>query len=103
MTVGFDKLPSALGILKRYHESILRSEVTDPDLRDALRPDFQIGCKRILMSDDYYPALTRPDVTLVTDQIEEVTDGGVRTQAGHHDVDVIVFATGYETTPFCPA
>jgi cation diffusion facilitator CzcD-associated flavoprotein CzcO len=102
VTVGFDKLPSALGILKRYHESILRSEVADPNLRDALRPDFQIGCKRILMSDDYYPALTRPDVTLVTDQIEEVTDCGVRTQAGHHDVDVIVFATGYETTPFMP-
>ena len=99
VTVGFDKWPAALGLLERYHDRILRSEVADADLREALRPDFRIGCKRILISNDYYAALCRPNVTMVTDRIEAITESGVRTESGRYDADVIVFATGFQTTP----
>jgi cation diffusion facilitator CzcD-associated flavoprotein CzcO len=98
-TVGFDRFPKALGILQLYHGRILAGAVADPALRAKLTPDHRIGCKRILISNDYYATLARPDVTLVTDPIETVTEDGIQTGSGLHPADVIVFATGFETTP----
>lgn len=100
ITLAYDRWPSALKVLEHYHARILRHEVTDPELRERLTPRFGIGCKRILISNDYYAALSRANVTLVTDPIEDVDERGIRTAAAHHPSDVIVFATGFRTSPF---
>ena len=77
----------------------LDSQVRDPDLRRRLRPGYRLGCKRVLVSDDWYPTLARPDVTLVDAPVVAVTPTGVRTGDGaHHDVDVLVCSTGFVTT-----
>lgn len=77
----------------------LAAQVPDEELRKRLTPDYPIGCRRILIADDYYPALMRPNVTLVTDNIARITPTGIETKDGVlHEVDVIVYATGFETT-----
>jgi cation diffusion facilitator CzcD-associated flavoprotein CzcO len=83
-----------LEALGRMH---LKSQVTDPALRARLTPDYTIGCKRILLSSDYYPALQRPNVSLVTDDIAGISETGVTTADGtDHPADVIVYATGFK-------
>ena len=77
----------------------LNAQVPDPDLRAKLTPDYPIGCRRILISDDYFPTLMRENVRLETESIEAITPGGIRTGDGvEHALDVIVFSTGFETT-----
>jgi cation diffusion facilitator CzcD-associated flavoprotein CzcO len=84
-------------VSKKYMES----QVATPALRAALTPTYPMGCKRILISDDYYPALERGNVELVTDAIEGFSPHGVVTSGGReHPVDTVVFATGFETTTF---
>jgi len=79
----------------------LRRQVRDPVLRAKLVPQFPIGAKRVLFNDDYYPALTRPNVALVTDAIERIEPDGVRSGAGTlHAADVIIYATGFKSTDF---
>lgn len=74
----------------------LEATVADPALRKALTPDYQIGCKRILVSDDYYQAFSRPNVKLVTDRIERATQKGLVTADGtEHELDVLIYATGF--------
>ncbi len=75
----------------------LEAQVHDPELRRKLTPTFQFGCKRILVSDDYWSTFERPNVELVTDPIEEITRVGVRTSDGRErELDVIVLATGFD-------
>jgi cation diffusion facilitator CzcD-associated flavoprotein CzcO len=77
----------------------LKAQIADPALREALLPDFPIGCKRVLISDDYYPALARENVEVVTAPIERVTADAIVTGDGQvRPVDAIVLATGFETT-----
>lgn len=79
----------------------LRRQVTDPELRARLTPSYRMGCKRILISNDYYPALTQPNVSLVTDAIREIREKSVLTSDGTtHDADVIIFGTGFHVTDF---
>ncbi len=79
----------------------LESNVSDPALRARLTPDYPIGGKRILIHDDFFPALGRPNVELVTSAIERVTEDAVVTADGtRHPVDVLIFATGFRTNPF---
>lgn len=79
----------------------LRAQIPDPELRAALTPDYPVGCKRILISDDFYPALLRENVTLVTSPIERLTPTGIETADGRtHACDVIVYATGFDTHSF---
>jgi len=81
-------------------EHVLGS-VRDPELQKALLPDYPVGGKRILISDDYYPALQRENVQVVTEPIERVTQGGVVTRDGReHRADVLILATGFESTSF---
>lgn len=77
----------------------LRAQVADPALRQALTPDYSIGCKRILLSDDFYPALCQPHVALVRSAVERV-EGGTLVAAGgsRHEVDAVVLATGFHVT-----
>jgi len=94
--VGFavdPRLMSPLAAMARRH---LERQVPDPALRARLTPDYTIGCKRILMSSDYYPALRRPNVSLVTDGISQIVPSGLVTAAGTlHSADVLIHATGF--------
>jgi cation diffusion facilitator CzcD-associated flavoprotein CzcO len=65
-------------------------------LRQALTPDYDLGCKRVLTSNDYFPVFKRPNVQLVTAPVDAVTATGVVAAGVHHDVDVIVFGTGFD-------
>lgn len=77
----------------------LRSQVRDPWLRRQLTPGFRAGCKRLLMSSDYYPALQRANCTLVTWPIARIARDGIRTAEGiEHQADCIVFATGFDVS-----
>ncbi len=100
---GFYKTPK-LGMgrtIRRMCEKHLADQVKDPELRDMLTPDFQPGCKRILISDDYYPALCRDNVTLLRRGVSAIeADGVVDDQGERHPCDVIIYATGFQTTDF---
>lgn len=75
--------------------------VQDPEVRSALTPATAWGCHRPLLSNDYYPAFNLPTVDLVRSTIQEVTPTGIATtDGGRHQVDTIVFCTGYDTTRF---
>lgn len=88
-------------LIRKHADRGMREQVTDPALQRALVPDYPIGGKRILISDDYYQALTRDNVTVVTAPIERVRAEGVVTRDGRSlDVDVIILATGFESTSF---
>jgi cation diffusion facilitator CzcD-associated flavoprotein CzcO len=79
----------------------LAEHVKDPTLREILTPDYPVGCKRILVSDDYYQALCRPNVEVVTSPLERIGRDSVRTRDGRaHRADTLIFATGFETTSF---
>jgi cation diffusion facilitator CzcD-associated flavoprotein CzcO len=87
--------------LARAH---LEEQVADPVLRERLWPRYPLGCKRLIISDDFLPAMARPNVTLVTEHIECIEEKGVRTKDGMlHDVDVIVYGTGFDTLQFLGA
>jgi cation diffusion facilitator CzcD-associated flavoprotein CzcO len=74
----------------------LRRQIPDPGLRQQLVPDYTIGCKRILVSNDYYPALTRDTVDLVTDPVKEIGEDWILTGDGtRRQVDAIIFGTGF--------
>jgi len=80
---------------------IIAENVRDPQLRNMLTPDYPLGCKRILLSNDWYPALVRDNVTVIGDAIERITAKGVVTADGtEHPVDVIIFCTGFKSTEF---
>jgi cation diffusion facilitator CzcD-associated flavoprotein CzcO len=87
--------------LQKSAVTYMESQITSARLRRVLVPDYPIGCKRILISDDYYPALERPNVEVVTEPIERFTREGPKTVDGtQHAVDTVIFATGFETTTF---
>ncbi|QBJ98644.1 NAD(P)/FAD-dependent oxidoreductase [Rhodococcus sp. ABRD24] len=96
LSVGLSHHPRLLAATEARARRHLRRQVADPALRSALTPGYRIGCKRILRSNDFYPALTRPNTTLVTEPIAEIRPDGIVTADGtHRGVDVIVYATGF--------
>lgn len=95
---AFQYTPEGRAAFTRTALDHLEAQVADPDLRAKLTPDYPIGCKRILITDDFYPALCRDNVTLETSGIMAIEPNGVRTTDGFHELDVLVFATGFETT-----
>jgi cation diffusion facilitator CzcD-associated flavoprotein CzcO len=79
----------------------LESNVTDPELREKLRPDYRATCKRLVLSENFYDAIQRPNARLVTEGIERVEKSGVRTRDGElHELDVLVLATGFRVDRF---
>lgn len=89
--------PSLLGVGERMARRHLERQVPDPVLRAKVTPSYRMGCKRILVSDDYYPAITQPNVDVVTSGIREVRTNGVVTSDGaFHEVDAIIFGTGFQ-------
>jgi cation diffusion facilitator CzcD-associated flavoprotein CzcO len=97
--LGFTKVSKLTGQAEGLARRHLAKAIRDPDLRAKLTPNYRLGCKRVLISDDYYPALQRPNVTLETGSIARITPTGLVTEDGHtHDFDVIVYATGFDVT-----
>ena len=95
LVVGFMN-PPVMRQIQRVAEWHLRRQVPDPELREKLRPSYRMGCKRILLSNDWYPALSQPNVELVTDAIAEVRERSIVTADGRErDVDTIIFGTGF--------
>ena len=93
---GHGPLAKLLDKAARRH---LEKAVPDPVLRAKLTPDYKIGCKRILKSDDYLPALSRPNVEVVTAAVTAMTPRGVVDATGvEHEVDTIVYGTGFHVT-----
>lgn len=91
--------PSPNSMPERLARGHLEKQVDDPELRARLTPRYTIGCKRILISNDYYPAVQQPNVELVTDDIREVRGRSIVTSDGHErEVDVIILATGFRVT-----
>jgi cation diffusion facilitator CzcD-associated flavoprotein CzcO len=79
----------------------LRTQIRDRDLRAKLVPDYQLGCKRLLFSSDWYPTLAQPNVDVVTEPVVEVLPNGVRSGDGKvHEADVIIYGTGFAATEF---
>lgn len=95
---AFQFTPEGRAAFTRTALDHLERQVPDAALREKLTPDYPIGCKRILIADDFYPALMRDNVALETAGIQAIEPNGVRTAAGFHDLDVLIFATGFETT-----
>jgi cation diffusion facilitator CzcD-associated flavoprotein CzcO len=89
-----DKRLFAIG--RRLGLAHLEAQIPDPELRARLTPSYTMGCKRVLLSNDYYPSLLRDNVELVTDEIECIEPRGVVTRDGkRHDVDAIIYGTGF--------
>ena len=99
LVLGFVKRPRLMRIAERVARSHRRSQVSDPELLRKVTPDYPMGCKRILPSNDWYPALGRENVELVTDRIEEVRAHSIVTADGRErEVDAIVLGTGFRVT-----
>ena len=98
---GFDDASRVGKVNKAIAMHHLKTQVADPGLRVTLTPDYPIGCKRILFSNNYYPALAKPHVDVVTSPISQITPRGVRTAGGvEYDVDAIIYGTGFESQDF---
>jgi cation diffusion facilitator CzcD-associated flavoprotein CzcO len=82
-------------------EAHLESSVADPELREKLRPNYRAACKRLIMSDKFYAAITQPNAHVVTDAIERFEKNGLRTADGElHEIDVLIYATGFRVDRF---
>jgi cation diffusion facilitator CzcD-associated flavoprotein CzcO len=95
---GF-RQPRVMKVADRIARWHMRRQIDDPQLRRKLTPDYTMGCKRILISDDYYPALAEDNVEVVTSGIAEVRPRSIVTKDGvERGVDTIIFGTGFHVT-----
>jgi cation diffusion facilitator CzcD-associated flavoprotein CzcO len=99
LVVGFAKRPSMAKPAERLARMHLRRQVRDGELRRKLEPDFRLGCKRVLISNEWYPALTKPNVELVTEQITAIEGREIVLADGsRREVDTIILGTGFHVT-----
>lgn len=97
--VGFTRQPRAMKVPQLLALRHLRSQIKDPVLRDKVTPRFTIGCKRILLSSNYYPALAQPNVEVIASGVSEISGGTVVASSGEQrEVDAIVLGTGFHVT-----
>lgn len=97
--VGFHTDPALLKPVEWLATQHIKASIDDPELVAKLTPDYSIGCKRILVSNDYYPALARPDVEVITGGVREVRGSSIVDGDGtERDVDVIIYGTGFHVT-----
>jgi len=106
MELGAAAITSRPWMLRPFR-ALARGQITraikDTELRRKLAPRDELGCKRIMITDDWYPTLTKANVELVTDPIVEVTPTGIRTEGGtERPAEVLVLATGFKMHPFIP-
>jgi cation diffusion facilitator CzcD-associated flavoprotein CzcO len=94
--VAITRAPALMRIGEVWSRRHMRQAIADPELRAKVTPDYRLGCKRILPSGDWYQALARPNVDLVTDGIERIVPGGVVARDGTtHELDALVCSTGF--------
>ncbi len=99
MALAFVYRPQMMRAAERLARRHLEAQVADPALREKLTPRYVMGCKRVLLSDDFYPALTQPNVEVITERIREVRPHSIVTTDGNeHEVDAIICATGFHVT-----
>ncbi len=97
MAIGFIVNPAILRLGNQLGLMHLRRVVKDETLREKLTPHYTMGCKRILLSNDYYPAMQQPNLELITEGIKEINAKGIVTQDGtQHNADTIILATGFQ-------
>jgi cation diffusion facilitator CzcD-associated flavoprotein CzcO len=101
--VGFTMRPQIMELAEKQALGMLRRQVRDPELQAKLTPNFRLGCKRVLISNDYYPALVQSNVDVETDRIVEITPTGIVTAGAdgartERPVDTIIFGTGFHVT-----
>jgi cation diffusion facilitator CzcD-associated flavoprotein CzcO len=97
--IGFNDRPGLMRLAERIAKRHMAKQVKDPALREKLTPDYTMGCKRVLVSNDYYPALNRTNVDVVTSGVRQVREHSVVTADGtEHEVDAIIFGTGFHVT-----
>lgn len=90
-----------LKMLEQFCRANLEDNVTDPVLREKLRPNYRAACKRLVMSPDFYQKIQRPNAYVVTESIDRIEAKGVRTKDGQlHELDVLVLATGFHPDRF---
>ncbi|HEY6541671.1 MAG TPA: NAD(P)/FAD-dependent oxidoreductase [Ktedonobacteraceae bacterium] len=104
--VGFVYQPQRLEEGMKIGRRHLARQVADPALRAKLTPQFTLGCKRVLLSDDFYPATSQPNVEVVTGRIREVQGHSIITEDGtEHEIDALICGTGFHVTdaqlPYC--
>jgi cation diffusion facilitator CzcD-associated flavoprotein CzcO len=96
LTKGF-----GVNAFEKAWERYFRAQITDDSLREMLRPDYAIGCKRVLISNEWYAAMTRPNVEVIPAGLTEVRPGSIVAADGaERDVDTIIFGTGFATNDF---
>ncbi len=99
LVLGMAKEPRLLGLLARLSRSHMEKAISDPELQRKLTPDYTIGCKRLLPSNHWYPALAKPNVKLLTSGLAEVRGRTVVASDGTEvEVDAIILGTGYHVT-----
>jgi cation diffusion facilitator CzcD-associated flavoprotein CzcO len=97
--IGFVLNPKLLQMREKLVLRFIERSVTDPELRAKVTPHYRAGCKRILISDDYYPAIQRPNVTVVASPLAEIREHSVVAADGtERAADVIVYGTGFNAT-----
>jgi len=89
-------------LAKTMHETaLMKAFPNDPEMRKKLTPDYHPGCKRIILSDDFFPALAKPNCRLETRPIFRITETGIEVEGGEsEEFDLIVLATGFKTVDF---
>ncbi len=102
--LGFAFAPKVNELAERLVKKHLATQVADRELREKLTPSYRLGCKRVLISNDYYPALQRDNVELVTDGIAAIEPHGVRTIDGQfRAADTLIFGTGFKVVEYLSA
>jgi len=99
VVLGLVYRPRLMKLIERVATAHLHRQVKDPALRRKLKPTYRIGCKRILRADDYYPAVAKENVDVITSGIEEIRPHSIVTADGtEREVDTIIFGTGFHVT-----
>lgn len=98
----FDDESDFANLLRKWCKEMMETQLADkPELWEALTPNYAPGCKRIIISDDYYPTLARDNVDLETRHITKITEKGIEVEeGGEREYDFIVLATGFKTVEF---
>ena len=98
---GFVVSPRLMKAAERIARRHLARSIADPALRDALTPHYTMGCKRVLISNDWYPMFNRPNVSLATAPIERIEPSGIRTTDGVlHEADALILGTGFQVNDY---
>ncbi|HSX68349.1 NAD(P)/FAD-dependent oxidoreductase [Nocardioides sp.] len=96
---AFAKFPTLLKLVERQGKANIAKAIKDPELRAAVTPDYRAGCKRILVSNKWYPAIASDNVDLITSGIAEIRPNSIVDKDGvEREIDVLVIATGFHVT-----